>query len=186
MEIPPQEPSGHLPVGRFRARSADVRARYVDSPEHAASTTRRQIWSDWETATTHLRNIVPVCAAWLGGSFLSDRVDPDDLDVVYLIDARRAFEVRYTDPRRGAILELFAQNKLRAIPPGWRLDTFVLEWPVSQSTQRLLTNRDYHGSRGYWDDFWQRLRTGPKGTSYPEDALPRRGYLEVVLDDWSI
>ena len=43
----------------------------------------------------------------------------------------------------------------------------------------------YYVMRGYWDDWWMRLRN-QAGAGQPIDleALPRRGYVEVILDGY--
>ena len=185
--IPALEPSGMLPLGRYPATAGEIVNRYVHAPEFAASATRPEVWRHWVEATDRLRALLPVCAAWLGGSFLTGGQDPDDVDAVYLIDTREAFNLRLHDPRGSQVLAVYAMGKELRRRTGLRVDTFVLEWPLHPSPQRhALWGEQYFADRGYWDDFWQRVRTGPKGTLHVEDALPRRGYLEVILDGWHV
>jgi hypothetical protein len=111
-------------------------------------------------------------------------LDPDDLDVVYLIDSRHLKGV--TKPLHKGFLALLAQgDQLRQLR-GKRLDTFVINWVPDPDGRRLAPGfNDYAADRGYWDDLWQRKITGAKATArVPADALPSCGYVEVTLDDF--
>jgi hypothetical protein len=117
--------------------------------------------------------------AWLSGSFLSPKAEPDDVDCVYVVPAPGIEALSGRDRR---VFGLFSWNRLRA-ETGLRVDAFVLPWPLIPGVDRKPQDSVYHQDRGYWDDLWQRRRSGPKDSpSPPEDALPRRGYVEVVLD----
>lgn len=182
--IPTPGTDGLLPLGRFPATLAEVETTYVTDPRWTASTTRSTIWADWQRITAQARNIVPVAAAWFGGSFLTDKMDPDDLDVVYVIDSRSLAGV--TKSLHRGFLNLLAQgNAVRSLN-GARLDTFVLSWvPNTGTTWTPAGFADYARWRGYWDDLWQRKLGGPKtAPRVPSDALPKCGYLEVTLDDF--
>jgi len=182
--IPPLAASGALPRGRYPATAAEVEAAFVTDPRWSTSTTRQNIWADWQRITAQARKIVPVAAAWIGGSFLTNKVDPDDLDVTYIIDSRLTAAV--TKPLHRGFLSLLAQGHALRNTNGARLDTFTIDWvPDPDATGVVPGFDDYARSRGYWDDLWQRKLTGPKAAPrVPSDALPRRGYLEVILDDF--
>ena len=174
--------TGTLPVGRFPATLAQVKATYVDAPEFAGSSTRSEIWDDFDDATRVLRDIVPVAYVWIAGSFTTDKLDPDDLDVIYWCEDRLVDLV--TDVRDKQILELFAKNQVRHTT-GYRLDTRYGRWHVHPEADRMpkAEHMSYAAIRGYWDDFWLRSRSGAKTDPLVrDDALPRRGYLEVMLD----
>lgn len=180
--IPPLTGSGLLPLGRYPATVAEVEAPFVTDSKWAASKTRTTIWADWVQITAQTRRIVPVAAAWLGGSFLTSKLDPDDLDVVYLIDSRKIAAV--TKPLHRGFLSLLAQGDALRKLRGKRLDTFIISWvPDPDATRAVPGFDDYASDRGYWDDLWQRKLSGPKTAArVPSDALPKRGYLEVILD----
>ena len=180
-QLPPLTGAGQLPVGRFRCDIAEIEQRFVADPSLAASTTRSQIWTEWNTATAAIRSYVEVCAVWLSGSFLSGKVDPGDLDCVYIIEDALFDAAASADPTGAAFLDRVVRNTL-----GLQLDTFVLAWrPNPLAGPRDARDYDYLWRRGYWDDFWQRLRSGAKGAApVRADALPRRGYAEVILDDF--
>lgn len=178
--IPPLTPGGvGLPVGRFPCDVAEIEAAFVDA--FPGSTRRPLVWEHWLTATELLRSHVGVRYAWLGGSFLTDKPEPDDLDVVYWaedvdLDAAQA------NPVSAGVIETFARSGLKA--HGYQLDTFVVAWRSNpEAFARGPLDVAYYRSRGYWDDLWVRLRSGPKGAPRVRlDSIPRRGYLEVTLD----
>jgi hypothetical protein len=174
--------SGLIPVGRYNVTLDDVKMYYVDDARFATSSTRAQIWSDFEEATRGLRSVVPVVCVWIGGSFLTDKLDPDDIDLVYWCLDTEVSKV--TDEKARRLLQCFALNSIRAIT-ALRVDTHLCIWhmhpdaPNGPSPQ----HSEYVHLRGYWDDFWMRMRSGAKDEpAQLADALPRRGYFEVSLD----
>lgn len=174
--------TGLLPLGRYAATLDDVRAAYVDAPEFSRSTSRAAIWAEFESATNELRRIVPTVCVWLAGSFMTDKLDPDDIDTIYWCEDRHIANV--SDPTDRMILQWFATNAVRA-NTGLRIDTRYGEWHVYPEAAFSVSaeHQSYVQRRGYWDDFWQRRRSGAK-TDPPvrTDALPRTGYVEVILD----
>ena len=181
--LPAIEPAtGALPVGRYPTTLGEIRTAYVDAPALSASTTRAEIWTHFESATAELRRIVPVAYVWIAGSFLTSKLDPDDIDVVYWCEDRLVDLV--TEVRDKQILDMFAKNNVRAVT-SLRVDTRYGRWHVHPDADRIPTARhqSYAQTRGFWDDFWLRSRSGAKtDPRVREDALPRRGYVEVILD----
>ncbi|WP_093579114.1 DUF6932 family protein [Geodermatophilus amargosae] len=136
---------------------------------------------EWQQAAAALREVVPVCAAWLGGSFLSETLEPNDIDCVWVVDEGLLNTAR-ADPETRRYLSLFANGLIRQ--DDMRVDCSILPWrPRPGIEMEDARDQEYAMWRGYWDDFWQRVRNGPKGAPRTTaDALPRRGYVEVVLD----
>mgnify|MGYP001188826815 CR=1 FL=1 len=174
--------TGHLDVGRHGATLDELKARFVDAPEYAQSMTRRSIWSDFESATAGLRGRLPVAWVWISGSFISTKLDPDDIDVIYWCEDVNLDSV--SDLRDKFMIELFATNALRATF-NLRVDSRIGRWHIrpEPGIQDTTEHHNYAKQRGFWDDFWLRRRSGPKGSpAVREDALARRGYVEVFLD----
>jgi hypothetical protein len=70
---------GFLPPGRYRASQEEAHARFV--APYAAANPRHALWDEWRTVNQLLKDTVgTVCAAWIGGSFLSGKQEPDDID----------------------------------------------------------------------------------------------------------
>ncbi|OBH55023.1 hypothetical protein A5687_03350 [Mycobacterium mantenii] len=178
--IPPfANPTGALPVGRYLTTADEIHSRFVDNK----SARRQEVWDDWNKATTLLNSHLPICAVWLSGSFLTQKDEPDDVDCVYWAEDTEIDRAR-TNPISATIIDVFAQKDALRSLVGLRVDTFVVPWNCcSDLANATIATASYFQNRGHWDDFWQRMRSGGKGAAaVREDALPRRGYLEVILD----
>jgi len=174
--------TGALPLGRHVATLDEVRRHFVDDIRFVTSPSRVEIWNHFETATSELRSVVPVICVWMGGSFLTNKIDPDDIDLVYWCHDIELNNV--TDIGAMGLLHAFAVNSIRR-DTGLRVDTRVCHWHLDPNASHGATPRHeaYSAQRGFWDDFWARMRSGSKDQP-PQmaDALPRRGYFEVKLD----
>lgn len=170
--------SGALPSGRYRVTQEHLLERFASTPRRA------ELWSDWVTATQVLRDHVNVCAAWIGGSYLTDKPEPGDIDCVYIVDAH-LIETANDEAKR--VLDAFARQHVIRQILGLELDTFILEWHANATPSRSNPDvRSYHQVRGYWDDLWSKMRSGQKGAEPSRlDSHPRRGYVEVILDGYS-
>ncbi|WP_442922212.1 DUF6932 family protein [Microbacterium sp. Root553] len=174
--------TGLLPLGRHHVSLAAVKAQFVDAAMFASSVNRGVIWDNFEDLVAELQRILPVAYVWIAGSFITNKPEPDDLDLVFWCEDR--FVQAVSDPRDMMMLQVIAQNQLRQAT-GLRLDTRIAHWHVhaEAASKRTPAHDAYVSARGYWDDFWLRRRSGAK-TDPPvrSDALPRAGYLEIMLD----
>lgn len=177
-----------LPHGRHRVDIADVEQRFVLDPQYSASSTRVEIWEQFGDALELLRGAVRVHAAWLSGSFLTSKIDPQDVDALFLISGRDYLKA---DVPTRQIVDSFIDTVPDALGNpvrrhGFaRVDSFIHHWrpwdnPSPQGPDGRL---EYCAYRGYWDDFWQRTRKGAKTDPATwRDGIPARGYLEVEFD----
>lgn len=92
---------------------------------------------------------------WVGGSFLTDKLDPDDIDLVYWCEDVLVNQIN--DPKDRYILEMFGTNMVRKVT-GLRVDTPYCLWHLSPEADRASSaeHQSYALYRGYWDDFWMR------------------------------
>lgn len=177
--IPQLDPATNaLPAGRYRADESEIVRRFVFN-DH-----RVELWDEWSAATGLLRSRFPVCAAWLGGSYFTGKSQPSDIDCVYFIDAHHLVEI---DEGLKNLVAVFANGGALSHHTGLRVDSYVVPWQANATPQRATPDiAKYYENRGYWDDLWSKMRSGPKNMSATRlDAHPRRGYLEVVLDGFS-
>lgn len=176
MPVPALTSIGLLPLGRWHASLDEVASAFANGDDP-----RTQIWTEFTLATATLRQLVHVCAVWLGGSYFTSKSAPDDIDCAYLVDVRST----PANPAHAAAFDLFVGGrKLRQVT-GLRVDSYVIPWIYRPGVELDVSSRVPLMWRGYWDDLWQRHRHGPKGATLPADPLPERGYLEVILDGFA-
>lgn len=187
--IPPLgQETGHLPPGRYRTTLSHVKHRFVDHPDFINSTTRQAIWDGFLSYLQAWRDSEhpfgqPILhTLWLAGSFISNEVDPEDIDVspIYdeavisnLIGSPGIGKVKALVGHRKKLLEKY---KVEPFPIPWRsLETTLLPTTLAEHEQNYLAKR------GGLDDWWQRVRpAGPKGPSLAPEVASARGYLEVM------
>lgn len=179
--LPELGPDGMLPPGRYRVTQDEIRARFVDG--HGQG--RAALWRDWEVATKMLGRHVCVNAAWLYGTFLSDFDDPAVVQCVYWAEDHELGKARL-DPVVAKVLRAYALPGQVQRVVGVKVDTALVAWHC----QPDMHNRDeyfaqYTTRRGLFDDVLQRVPSGPRGAEPGrEDAVPRRGYVEVLIDGY--
>jgi hypothetical protein len=173
--LPPLQ-AGLLPHGRWVCSPADVEACFVTglAPERAS------MWQDWITLTNTLQQVVGhVPAAWLSGSFLTDAAVPGDIDCVYVVDAEDIARASVVSDTNRILLDAMSKSRVKSLF-GLNVDSFILSWDPTSGPQPT-SDPDYYRFRGYWDDLWVRAKD-PKSPRL--DAIPRRGYVEVMLDGY--
>lgn len=84
MALPDFTDDGVLPPGVHVATVDEVRERFVTAFEGGAA--RRDIFERWVHHRDALRELVEVPSQRLCGSFVTDKAEPNDLDVVTLLD----------------------------------------------------------------------------------------------------
>lgn len=173
--------TGCLPHGRYPCTLEEMQWRFVTNMNDASGH-RARIWEDFERATRAIRSVAPVASVWVGGSFVTDIPSPSDIDVVYLVRANEYDAI--TDQELKKRLNMFRGGK-KLFNKNMLVDSYVLDWrprgserPVGNSEQEAMANR------GYWDDWFQRKRVDGMALDDDRNAIPRRGYLEVILDGY--
>jgi hypothetical protein len=170
--------NGQLPMGRWVCSMAEVEAAFVP---HDPADPRRVIWDQWTHFTRALQGIVgEVAACWLSGSLFSNKPVPGDIDCLYIVDTDRLTAVSQSGDLT-KIWFVFAATTGRAKTVfGVPVDSYVLEWTPTPGPDRPVGARAYFEDRGYWDDLWVRVKDADKRL----DSIPRRGYLEVIIDGY--
>lgn len=173
MVLPSLE-DGALPHGRWACVPSDIEAAFV----RGLAPQREQIWNDWLQLTEVLRRLVgSVPAAWVSGSFLTDKMVPGDLDTLYIVDTA-ALQAAWADQANRGLLLTIANNRTKA-DLHLNVDSFILEWHPMPGADRTAPDH-YYLNRGYWDDLWIRRRNSDPRLA----SVPRRGYVEVMLDGY--
>ncbi|MEV1061564.1 hypothetical protein [Streptomyces sp. NPDC050263] len=193
--LPSFAANGFLPLGRYSVSFDEAEAMLVSAPEFEDSSTRTGLWDglhDYldpfltleDTYTSALGGLPLIHRLWLGGSFVSTRLDPENIDATLLIDTRAERAVRgkpgskwltIAFKSRSRMKEKFGVSPLRI---GYQPVAHIFE-----PDRFTLEERTYFTQRGVWDDWWQRCRLHDQSDRSPteESAAPARGYLEVRL-----
>ncbi len=183
----------HLPPGRYRAALDEVLERFVDG--FPGSSTRREIWDGFvaylriwadieERMRPHLGDDALLSVVWLAGSFISEKLDPHNLDLSVMV-GYDAIQKCKGKPGAKKLVELANREKMLK---QFRLSPILIRYRYVQSPFRLQNlapgpELDYALNRGAFDDFWQRTRPvgEPKGPPTKESGALSRGYLEVEV-----
>lgn len=179
--IPSFEASGLLPRGRFVCHLEEARQTLVASSQFEGSSTRADIWEDFRYFLEFLRRRATVPAVFLGGSYVTSKVDPADIDFTVIIDKDSVPHAATWDVINKALAG--AQNGQQIRGRTLRVHPFLIPWDCQPSQQ--LTDEDYLKLRGRWDDWWQ--RSVPEEARHAPErshALPVAGYLEVIVDGY--
>lgn len=178
----PDPDTGLLPPGRYAANLETLHAELVAAPHFTESTTRADLWAEWEQH----RALVDlwtskIARIWLGGSFTSRKLDPSDVDVTYLIQAA-AYD-RLDEEAVGTIADL--ADRTWCLGHRMRVDAYVIRlpedvpvWQLNPALFSEATNGSFRDI-GLYDEIWQRTRSSPTGDG--QARMLRRGYVEVLL-----
>lgn len=119
MGLPDFDDDGNLPAGHHDATVDQVEEALVGA--FPGSRTRRLIFDWWVRHRAALLELCDVEEQWLGGSFAGDKPDPNDVDLVTVLDAATYDELG--EPRRLLVTSMVRGNYTEEF---WRCDA----WPV--------------------------------------------------------
>lgn len=184
---------GYLPLGRHSCDPDEAKALLVDNPLFEDSRTRAELWTNFEryltiflTLEDRYSELLPgplVDRVWLGGSFVSAKRDPRNIDTTSFVNRAAHTAIR---GKEGA--GVFSKSRDYFLDEFKLSPLFVYYEPVVsvfKLDELEDSQRAYLLSRGAWDDWWQRRRQdGERQAPTVETCEPRRGYLEVVLNGW--
>jgi hypothetical protein len=86
-----------------------------------SSKTRPKLWPHMLWLVAQLRARWLPCTLWVDGSFMTEKIDPDDIDLVLEFDIRALSNVT---PDQRQFLEDLSNNKYHG--PPWKLHTFII------------------------------------------------------------
>lgn len=186
--------SDHLPVGRHSLSWDDAEALLVTNSLFAGSTRRPILWAGLtryiarfdllaEKYEDVLAGVPLVHFIWIGGSFASKKLEPNQMDISIAVDqsGRRALAGK---PGAGWFAHATSREKC---VKDFGVSPLDIPYVVIPSPFRSGTlssdDQNYLRERGAWDDWWQRMRTEGQEDCPPtaQTAMPVRGYLEVTL-----
>lgn len=186
MGVPSFNNEGHLPLGRYSCSLNDFEDAFVTAAMFEKSESRTNLFADLLAAIEMLNRLSEelVESIWCGGGFASAKLDPSDIDVTFILN-RRALEL-LPETDRARLKKVQLRGGFKQI--GIRVDGFFMTRdviPNPWSGQGNVTEEasPYLTRRGAWDDWWGRSRVvgTPEGKPLLADAIPRRGYVEVII-----
>ncbi|MBA2530376.1 MAG: hypothetical protein H0V19_10550 [Euzebyales bacterium] len=157
MTIPRFNDAGNLPPGRHTATQDEIRAQLVDG--FATSRTRSAIYEYWHHHLLALLDLAQIHHQWLAGSFTSDKPDPNDVDIVTVLDGPAFDDL----PRHRQLM-------VRMLIDGhytedfWNCDAY----PVLAYPQGTVGHNKYLVALERWEDYFGHDRNGDE-----------RGFLQV-------
>ncbi|WP_432096017.1 DUF6932 family protein [Streptomyces sp. bgisy100] len=175
--LPPFAPETQCPLpGRYPMAWDELESSLVQAAAFRESSTRTGLWAELVQHKALVEcKFGSVSRIWLAGSFVSSKLDPSDVDVTYLVDARVHGSVTEQDD----IADLAnLSDRDWCVKHGMRIDAYILSLSATTDFDSLgVTGAMAPGDAevfqelGLYDEIWQRCRV--KGQ--------RRGYLEVWL-----
>ena len=175
----------------------DVRQEWVDKfPDRAA---RLALWGKFQNYLAHFADIEQeaidsgwldddeeiIKYVWLGGSFISDKIAPRNLDVTVFLNGPALEKLKGKKGSGWVRNKAFARDSLSkdanfsGISP-IRVDYYPVK-SVFHLSELGNAERNYLLERGAWDEWWQRLRDSHTDAPTESSAATRRGYVEVIL-----
>ncbi|WP_445280035.1 DUF6932 family protein [Streptomyces sp. DSM 118148] len=187
--------NGSLPLGRYSVSFDEAESMLVSAPEFQDSATRTALWDGLvsyvdlflaleDRYASVLADLPLIHRIWLGGSFVSTKTDPGNIDATLLIDTRAERAVRGRPGSKWLTTAFQSRDRTRekfGVSPlriGYQPVAHIFE-PERFTPEE----RTYFTQRGVWDDWWQRCRLPGQADRSPSEqsAAPARGYLEVRL-----
>lgn len=168
--IPELQDNGLLPLGRHPSSFEEVEERFAPSDNMQ----RSKLWSEWLELTNLVHSTVgDLPAVWIGGSFVSSKEEPNDLDVVYILKTESVLAL---DEFRKSVLAVIAEDQYTgSVQPYFLYIEEMLDaTPNTKNGDATIALMQ----RGYWDQLWSRTRDSNN------PAYPARGYLEVIIDGY--
>ena len=152
--------NGLLPPGLHVVTEQQFRDVFV-TPFPAASS-RHRLFLRWERHKAAISSIIPIEKQWIDGSFVTDRANPRDIDVVNFISAD---DIDKLTVGQQALLEnLVVGHNTRDV---WGIDSFLVPVVSDGDPRHPLTRKQ----ESYWQDLFSRVR---------DDDSIRKGFLEVA------
>lgn len=192
--IPEWGNDGFLPPGRYRVGPEGAEGLLVGDGIFNDSETRSRLWTGLESYLSRffeledrhgeaVEGIPLVHAVWLGGSYVSTKVNPQNIDLTVLIDDRTASAMKGLPGTRWLVDAFKRESRLAEFGVSPLLVRYRPIVSVFRAERLDAEDQAYLRERGAWDDWWQRCRSSGVDKSEPtiESAAPRRGYLEVTL-----
>lgn len=161
-----------LPEGRTLTTFEEI----VSSYDLASDSVRSSIWEAFLNFTNFIHEAVGAIAyVWIGGSFVTSKENPSDIDVAYLIKEEAVYDALKTEAGIFAIKVLRRRELHSKFLTDEKVDALFITVPA---TEVDLEPPLYLQSRGFIDQLWCK----PRCVDPVQSSYPTCGYLEVKID----
>ena len=158
---------GYLqPAQRFETTIEELKDNFVDAFEESVS--RDEIFNQYiEFTNTFAKEITPNFTQWLDGSFVSNKNNPNDLDILILLNSR----------------DFIANKKL--IDQKFRLRNAKIEFPLLDIYTLTIYDKNHQehfitqADMIYWGSFWGNSKMNRAKKTF------KKGYLEIKFGNLS-
>jgi hypothetical protein len=133
----------YLQPGRHVATLEEIETTLVGA--FPGSTTRSRLFDRYELIRRAILRLVPIREQWLNGSFVSDKLDPGDIDVVTVLDSDHTDQL--DDAEELLLSPLLAQDFTRDIHG---CHSFAVAYYPDGHAARA----EYEAQAAYWDRQW--------------------------------
>lgn len=138
-----------LPQGRHKATKDEIEQVLVNGFQN--STTRRRLFDQALELLDAIRQIVPVSALWIDGSFVTTKEDPGDIDLVTHLDGEALDVLKPVDQMLlgGLVGGHWSRDRSGC-------DSFAVSvYPTGHSARNA-----YEATMSWWDSFFGKDRAG--------------------------
>jgi hypothetical protein len=149
---------GLLPTGLSKVTVEQVHEHFV--VPFTTSTSRQRLYDQWLMHRQAIEVLVPIERQWLNGSYVTNVINPGDIDVVTFIDGEALNGL--DAPQQAILADLTDGHSTR---DRWGIDSFLVPTYAEGHPDRLAA-RKAEGS-------WRRIWTNVKGSTLT------KGFLEV-------
>jgi len=165
--IPGFNERGHLPSGLHKTNIEDFKTRFVDDVPD--SETRPEIFSGYKNYCNDLLKLDITMKQWLDGGFTTNKINPNDLDVVSHVDALKINNNKYTlDQFRRLFIDKTHSNRVR-LNSKYKCDPFAITIYPPGHKYYDFSLRDIK----YWSDWF--------GHDTRISGKPSKGLIELDL-----
>ena len=151
---------GLLAPGRHTVTAAEFKATFVEGfPD---SSTRAELYTRWLRHRAAILGHVPILSQWIDGSFVTNKDDPGDIDVVTIMHESNF--IALAPVAQSMLASLLAGKKTKAV---WGMDSYPVYVVPSGHPAEAAVQKAADG----WHSEWSRVKRRPGVI---------KGYLEVT------
>jgi hypothetical protein len=157
------ERGNYKPYGRSELNLNQFREIFVDAFNEDSS--RHVIYNEFEKYVTEFSSEVsPQFIIWINGSFVTNKLNPQDIDIVILLNHKIAME------RTNILQEKFLN---RSLLRAFKIDAYIVRLFPAEHKEYIKTRSDLL----YWEHWFSNSRMNSAKKRFP------KGFIELSFDN---